>query len=659
MILQSSDARRFQKLFLGLIDWLAPQFGLPSSPRFPCDRLSDPDFGTIFEGVWGKDGNSGLIDDFIHHNPLRLNRTNLREVEAWKDALFDSFFVARDGRDVVLMYGQHAFVVRGIEAELEDEMRLSLPTCYKTVILPFAGVLTYGMAGAALSLNWNRGQAEELMQEVARAKQSGKRVSSARDFAKALPIAIAEEEELREEDEWWDSEHEEDEPAPGQHVGVLAGLTPSERAAAVMEYEDKLFAPRTPSQEKEGYDRIREEIEEECVDGSFAWLLAQAIGKLDNEALRELAKSNGIVDERLLGQREELVQEVARVTDASPDALLRKSVLRGPWAVAEAKTLHKAGGVQRFFDSNKSVEDVPHSCFPILQIFHREHEFVCIMPREVMESLDHAMWDACEARAKALDDAFVYLETIQDMRGVVLLQDALEEINENVCEVSEEELRALVAERARMDQEGVQLCLVDGEWFFVEPVIVMAEVLDQKVLPSFKDQDAFDAELARLSAIAQRQEDIYEYVGELDHNKVRDILDGQQGKPSCPPSEDQLKMGVLNATMSTPEAQALVSYFDANVPDDEDDYYFATDAVRDIIHSTRTMPDMGLIFGRLRDLGFVPTKDQVQEVVDLLMDLIKVIPMWTNNGWTPAEVPVKEGSVRPLALVNFDIPVRD
>ncbi|MDO4807215.1 MAG: hypothetical protein Q4A07_08205, partial [Coriobacteriales bacterium] len=68
----------------------------------------------------------------------------MREIEAWKDALLDSFFVVRDNRAVLFLYGRHAFVVRGIEAELEDEMGLSLPACYKTVMLPFAGVLTYG-----------------------------------------------------------------------------------------------------------------------------------------------------------------------------------------------------------------------------------------------------------------------------------------------------------------------------------------------------------------------------------------------------------------------------------------------------------------------------------------------------------------------------------
>ncbi|MDO4807216.1 MAG: hypothetical protein Q4A07_08210, partial [Coriobacteriales bacterium] len=429
--------------------------------------------------------------------------------------------------------------------------------------------------------------------------------------------------------------------------------------AAVREYEDKARLPRTPSQLQEEYDQIKEEIEDECTSGALAWSLAQAIDKLDDKALQELARNNGIVDEHMLGQRKELVQEIVRVADTTPEALLHKSMLRGPWSVAEARKLHKAGGVQHFADSGKFVEDVPHSCFPILQIFHREHEFVCIMPREVMASLETTMWDMCEARAKALDKAYTYVETIQDMRGVVPMSDALAEINEHVCELSEKELRALVAERARMGQGGVQLCRVDGEWFFVEPVIVMAEVLGQRLAPSVRDRDALDAELARMASVAQHLESLDDYVNELDHDKVRAVLDGQEGKPPCLPTKKQLKMGVLNATMSTPEAQALVSYFDANVPDGEDDRYFATDAVRAIVDSTRSTPNMEDIFAGLRDLGFVPTKDQVQEVADLLMDLIKVIPMWTNNGWAPVEVPVKEGSVRPIALVNFDIPIRE
>ena len=192
MILRTSDARRFYKLYKGFLDYIAPQLGFKSTPRCPGESLTSEQMGSILEYVWGEGESNAArhIDEFVSRNPYKFNRTDLREIETWKDGLYGTFFIMRDGRDVTFLYGDYAFVVRGIVDEI-DSIFEQVPTMGSTVLLPFAGLITYGACVLKEPITIDARTEEDLWRFLDRVQSEGRRVSTARDFLRRSPSTSA------------------------------------------------------------------------------------------------------------------------------------------------------------------------------------------------------------------------------------------------------------------------------------------------------------------------------------------------------------------------------------------------------------------------------------------------------------------------------------
>lgn len=315
MILQRSDARRYDKLFLGFMDNVAPTFGLKSTPRYPCEDLTAGDMCMLLEGVWGPFGDRGIIDDFVSANPLRFNRTDLREIEGWRDALFADFHVVRDGRDTVFMYDDRSYVVRGVGSEAEVDLGLELPALCTALVIPFAGLLTHGSVVEDLptALVHDDLTPRDVQEAIARQKAEGRRVSTAKDFARNISAVQASQQKyngMRAEE---DERAYGDGPAPEQYPGLLAGLSAEERTKAVEEHKKALEEALTFEDRQRRYQDLRENIKADCVDGDLAWTLAQAFKTLDEDDLLSMADRNGITREDVLADRSKLCKELARV----------------------------------------------------------------------------------------------------------------------------------------------------------------------------------------------------------------------------------------------------------------------------------------------------------------------------------------------------------
>ncbi len=657
MILQRSDARRYDKLFLGFMDNVAPTFGLKSTPRFPCEDLTAGDMCMLLEGVWGPFGDRGIIDDFVSANPLRFNRTDLREIEGWRDALFADFHVVRDGRDTVFMYDDRSYVVRGVGSEAEVDLGLELPALCTALVIPFAGLLTHGSVVEDLptALVHDDLTSRDVQEAIARQKAEGRRVSTAKDFARNISAVQASQQKyngMRAEE---DERAYGDGPAPEQYPGLLAGLSAEERAKAVEEHKKALEEALTFEDRQRRYQDLRENIKADCVDGDLAWTLAQAFDTLDEDDLLSMADRNGITREDVLADRSKLCKELARVCDRDPEALLGPAVMCGRWAVEEVKRVYDAGGLLTIPDVGDLLKDVPHPFFPCVQLFHRDNTFACIMPREVRDALTHADWAAQFERSDRLQEAYKYLDALQDMRGVVRMDKALEECFDHVDELNGAEVLLMIKERLYRGWGSLEVHYIDDERYFVESDIMLAEILGAYQDDIARGSEGFKQMRQRLSA---EMDDIEGLINKTDHFLTHAILQAQEGKPPCPPSEDILSHAVAGAVMRTPEAQALVSYFDAHVPEGEDEYTFGTEAVYSVIDHARGLINFEALFGGLADMGFVPTEEQLEEMLPLIRSLDEVVPKWTNNGWAPRDLPLDEDRVHTVQFKEMSIPVR-
>ena len=671
MILRTPDARRFYKLYMGFLDYFAPKLGFKSTPRYPGESLSTEQMGSIIEYVWFEDYATQLIDEFVSRNPYKFNRTDLREIESWKEGLYGTFFIMRDGRDVTFLYGDYAFVVRGIDDEI-DGIFEQVPTMGSTVLLPFAGLITYGACIHEDLIGSNAGLERGLLLDLEQAKSEGRRVSTARDFLKVVP-------EAREMDAEGGTEYlsykegsasRASEMAPDQRAGVLAGLTPEERAIAVDELrKDYRNAPLS----KEEQTEIREYLDDLCTGGGFAWTLKQAVGKLDDENLQFLAERNGIAEKIQGKSHEEMIKELLHVVPRDVESLMGPAMFQGEKAVEGVRRVYNAGDALTLPDSGPSLLKVPDPCFPATLLYHRGRSYVSVMPKEVREALDHADWKALVNRARAYDKAMRYLATLVDLRGVVQLDEALEQTREYAGNVERGVLYAVLFERIRIGGVAVGVIELDGKDYVVSADVSFADLMASDIMSRFGEMDVDELRGQFEDAMADygydldtdqddiSDDDAAQMMSEIaGHNAVRAILEKQEDMPPCEPTEQQMELGVLGAAMETPEAQALVAYFDAHVPDGEDEYFFATDAVEMIVESNRDLPQMGVIFDNLADMGYVPTAGQVNELTPLLADLSKVVPKWMLNGWTPVDMAAESGSgQRNLSMQSIDIKIQD
>ena len=145
MILQGSQRRHFYRIFDTFIvyarDYLAER-GIIEPKSGPQVMPGAKDVQAIVDAIWGEGGHFEVIDAFEHDPRVTLNRNDKNVVSSWREGIYGSFTAFREGNDVIFLYGDYAFCVRGITREIDRDARL--PELAKGVIVPFDGLITYG-----------------------------------------------------------------------------------------------------------------------------------------------------------------------------------------------------------------------------------------------------------------------------------------------------------------------------------------------------------------------------------------------------------------------------------------------------------------------------------------------------------------------------------
>ena len=242
MILQGRQLNRFTKLFESLMRFCATDLELFGARRGA--PLTEEDLGKVAAAVWGEDGDRSAIDRFLEVNPDRLNRTDLREVATWREGFFESFDAIRDGSNVYLIVGDHAFAVRGLGYELDEDFYY-MPTFVDTLLLPFDGIVTHGPEVTYLTEELSPTDRELMRVLLEGCKSAGHVVRTSRQFAKMAPIALEKAHSIREEAEENVRRYGlvVGPLGPGTFEGALSGLDWQERQKAIDAYLEEQDGP--------------------------------------------------------------------------------------------------------------------------------------------------------------------------------------------------------------------------------------------------------------------------------------------------------------------------------------------------------------------------------------------------------------------------------
>jgi hypothetical protein len=128
--------------------------------------------------------------------------------------------------------------------------------------------------------------------------------------------------------------------------------------------------------------------------------------------------------------------------------------------------------------------------------------------------------------------------------------------------------------------------------------------------------------------------------GELEwlEQYKRELVESQSNLPMKPLSRSLLENDLLGELLDDANCARLRAYFDAHVPDGEDDYSFADRVVEEVVLSSIESGSLQEIFGYLMDRGFDRLDDQDGRLSLLVTNVFNAMPSWENNGWSPQEL---------------------
>lgn len=617
MILLANQAKRFYRLWDLFIAFAAKRLDAPGAHS----RLGVTDETSldIQHTLWGTGAGAvagkahEIIDDYVTRNPDRLGNADLRTIRGWENAINDKFGVVRDGRDVLFLFGSHAFGVRGITREIDD-MTGPLPAFVEATLLPFDGLITYGMGLSSYSIEIGPNMRKSLAEDAATCRAEGRIATTERQFLQMAPVAKESALQHAAEDFAHKTELEMNahELAADQHEGALVGLDPEERERAVSEHIRETFL--TPERR---HELILEQLHDECIGATPARTLEALMNHLDKDMLLDAAErfgAKGVTPK--LGKRR-LAHLVAEAAPKDAEALAGSAILEGPKEVEDLRRVYEAGGSVTVPEADiQKADDVPGQHFPATSISYANGSFTCTMVAEAMEAFKDYGWDAALEQARSYERAARITEAAVEFRGVVDLVDLVGEVLREVDnDIDPFTFVSLLSDRNRREKVCYDLVpLEEG------------------------------AVLAHFQLLHLDENRLYRDDFELDEDEagiLYGILDAQASKAPRPVAEIVDELGTLDAaydwTMRQPAARELTAYLDAHVPNGEDDYTFADAIIERCYDILRAGGQVPACLDVLADRGFMPTEAQLNHLLTLLSNFANNLPQWRNNGWTPME----------------------
>ena len=204
------------------------------------DPLVDQKAEIVSHVLWE---NTALIEDFVRDNPYHLPARCLDAADAWRSALRGVFQLVRyQGGNALLMDDDAVYSVCGVTSDM-DEVVGAAPAVVECVLLPFEGMVVYDgfIVVGSMAPREERRLADRFDELAARgiiasaeqfAAFQQKRAEAAMDAQLDELLAGLERDSAR-------ASGEEQLPA-GFHRGLLAGLSPEDRMAAVVEEARKI-----------------------------------------------------------------------------------------------------------------------------------------------------------------------------------------------------------------------------------------------------------------------------------------------------------------------------------------------------------------------------------------------------------------------------------
>lgn len=438
------------------------------------------------------------------------------------------------------------------------------------------------------------------------------------------------------------------------HRGLLAGLSEGERRLAVEAHEE----------EKEGkpYRETYPRIGDPWRRLPYGVRSVQAVPKARLEDCLNCANkqvSVGLL--RAMGVRgvgslrkQQVVDRVVAEMDRLPAAL--ESMLTSCCAsdlAAFMRLLDRPGAAFRFTEEDGVAESDLAPFEPLIWVFACDRAYHALIPREVAEAarkIDVEKIERARARVWQVPAA---VNALRELYGVAPVSEVAACCNELFGFEPElrEVLDALDGRPREYRMWGCYTISYDcwpDDRPSPEGFVVHGQISDARADELAERRASLQGIIASCAERAPWTADGSEV---LDYDtcrraerRARDsyinrlIAKRAHGLRRRPLSPEMGEGGLLGWMYSLPEAVALRDWLDEHVPDGQDDFEYADNALGSLIRMRHGFPEGRQLLRAAEEKRLFDHTFDKRELVELLANLEDALPSWALNGWSPREM---------------------
>lgn len=557
------------------------------------------------------------IDGFIASTELDLSQADENVLQQWKHPLTNFFQVkeyAPNGNAIIRTPFGLVSVV-GITQEISDLIP-DVPAFAKMTLLPFEDKITYAVHIIEVPIVFGDGLLT-MMEGWDESDKDEEPVSFSQDYVPKLLAYLKQHniEEMEELERQIQRESDKAngalEPEEGFHRGVLAGLTPQERKAAIDENFDSVL--------KEVQSDAKESIRQHALfraihhapEQSLMDCIVQFIAWLDDAVKHDdYYESHPFYGLSIPECVDEALDTSLLYLLCSCDADILKNI----------RTIYEQQSPLVFSASDDDLGKKLTPAEPLLFLFYDEQDeqFDLVMPQEISEKLE------------------VYLEDTPWI-GIENLRDMLHKAKEATAFAAElygiieyDKCLDIVAQHIDADSILVDMLLriaiwdgdTDFEVIDLDDVnyIVYWQLTQEFMLEGGPEEGIDDAEA--LEALDVFRSYIFDRQQEIEFRPLPDEYSNY-----------------YESITSTESAQQLIAWLDEHIPDGEQDFSYADNVIEQLVDTRRFSPEPAASVHVLEDMGSLPDDfDDMQDLLSLVMRFINDIPLWQNAGWSSTQL---------------------
>ncbi len=646
MHLSERQIGRFYDLLDGLIVFANKRLDLVENLSYPfIDKESEMKASFVCDEVWR---HPEVIEEYVRQNPHGRKRADLETIESWKDALTSRFILVRFIDDSpVLLSEAGLFAVAGMDEDQSKHLA-QCPDSVVTTLLPFEGLIISDGLMYGDNVLFTEADLEYISDAMAEYAPQGV-VASAEEFSALVGpfkkrLREMELDELMTGIELEARQMRDGEQLPdGYHRGVLADVPEEDRAQTLKEHlSDGMAAVSARI--------VRDVVSVQAIEHEPISSLAEYLDVFFKRGeIMRLCKTLGLSGYGHMKKVELIPLYVQTLVD-DPITLSRVLQEVEERSFANFRKLVESGGRWEAPLSDYDALTLPDPLFPYSLQFRVGDRLVTLVPDELKPVLDKAFIEDVSWRRERVQLVLNCAEAMVEYYGFLIFGDAYELYQSVVVNAvsereffnilmiaSEEGFCSFTMDPPKDYGEGRDdyLCYYSlTEWYIRQDLETKCAAAKRQYLAECKGEPD--------EAMLKKWDEEYDKKTQEEYEALdayrRRIVEVRSRMERKPLPASAVEGSIFPLLLQLPAVKQLRDFYDAHVPDGEDDYLYADRMVEELICFSFDGGNIDYYLEEVQAQGRNDCAEDPELLLRLIENAWSAFPSWELNGWSSQEL---------------------